>query len=197
MEINFAILAFCISLLSLYISNTRKKQAEKTLKNNTLLSLFSGFDQANQAVVNNPNLLVTVHGLEEDDDNENIAYLAILIDAFHHYWGKEHDEKYNKVLDEKETFINRIIEVEDNYPRWIKLRSIFYGAYDNEFIEVMDELFKRGRKNMGPVEVFNEQGDLTKIIYHYDDGSTSEREIFISASMMTKKYFWIDKNIRF
>ena len=33
-------------------------------------------------------------------------------------------------------------------------------------------------------EVFNEYGDLIKIIYHYEDHSKSERQVFIPASML-------------
>ena len=37
-------------------------------------------------------------------------------------------------------------------------------------------------------EVFNELGDLIKIIYHYEDGSTKERSIFISAARLAKRH---------
>ena len=33
-------------------------------------------------------------------------------------------------------------------------------------------------------EVLNEFGDLIKVIYHYEDGSKSVRQVFISASML-------------
>lgn len=132
-------LAFIVSIYSNFISH-------RALKDSRLLSLFSGFDQANQAVINTPILLSTVHGLDKDDqDLENIAYLAILIDAFHHYWGKVHNENYGKVLCEDTNFIHKIVAVEDNYPRWVKLKSIFYGEFDEEFIRVMDRLFKNAK----------------------------------------------------
>ena len=38
------------------------------------------------------------------------------------------------------------------------------------------------------VEILNDNGDLVKIIYHYDDGSIIEREIFVSASFMANRY---------
>ena len=37
-------------------------------------------------------------------------------------------------------------------------------------------------------EVLNEFGDLVKIIYHYEDKSTSERTIFIPAKRMCNRY---------
>jgi hypothetical protein len=33
-------------------------------------------------------------------------------------------------------------------------------------------------------QIFNEYGDLIKIKYHYDDGSTADRKIFINAGKL-------------
>jgi len=140
--------AMIVSIIALLLAFIQSRQAKKALKDATLLSLFSGFDQANGEVMKNPNLLVTVHGLgldKDDEDLENIAYLAILIDSFQHYWGKEYNYKYKKVLELETNYIHRIVEIEDNYSRWIKLRSINYGDCDKEFVEVMDTLFEEGK----------------------------------------------------
>ena len=37
-------------------------------------------------------------------------------------------------------------------------------------------------------EVLNELGDLVKIVYHYEDGTTKERTIFISAARLEKRH---------
>ncbi len=148
----FAFTAFIISIISAVYSH-------RTLKNATLLSLFAGFDQANAEVMKNPNLLVTVHDIDvdvdvdkDDKDLKNIAYLAILIDAFHHYWGKEYNNKYKKVLEEKTNYIHKIVAVEDNYERWQKLKSINYGEADDKFVEVMDTLFKNAKEERKKVK---------------------------------------------
>jgi len=186
----FAGVAVAISIILYVKTKEQVDNAKRALKDNTLLSLFAGFDQANQAVIDNPKLLVTVHGLDEDDiDLENIAYLAILIDAFHHYWSKEYDEDYEKVLTLPSSFINRIVEVEDNYPRWIKLRSINYGRYDKQFVQVMDKIFKEGREHLSPRNIYNDDGDLIKIIYTYKDGKESEHITFIGAARLVKNEY--------
>lgn len=37
-------------------------------------------------------------------------------------------------------------------------------------------------------EVLNEHVDLIKIIYHYEDGSKNEKNIFILASQLAKRH---------
>ena len=37
-------------------------------------------------------------------------------------------------------------------------------------------------------EVLNEFGDLIKIVYHYEDGTKSERAIFIKASVLKNRH---------
>ncbi len=36
-------------------------------------------------------------------------------------------------------------------------------------------------------EVLNEHGDLVRIIYHYEDGTTKEKSIFISAARLANR----------
>ena len=37
-------------------------------------------------------------------------------------------------------------------------------------------------------EVLNEFGDLIRIIYHYEDGSKSERSVFVSAARLKDRH---------
>ena len=118
-------------------------QSDKALKDSRLHTLFSGFEQANDALMRNPELLNSVHGLNNDNDLESIAYLGILIDAFHHYWGKEYDNDYEKAIkEEPSNFMHKIAAVEANYHRWEKLKSINYGDDDTNFVKVMDKIFE-------------------------------------------------------
>ena len=47
-------------------------------------------------------------------------------------------------------------------------------------------------------EIHNEHGDLVKLVYHYDDGSKGEREVYISAQELDKmesvKKRWLGSN---
>ncbi len=126
-----------------------KIQSEKELKDARLHALFSGFDQANGELMRNPNLLTYVHGLGQDKDVEeleNIAYLGILIDAFHHYWGKQYSSYEEAIKEEPSNFLHRIVEVDANYERWKELRSINYGEDDEDFLAVMDKLFEDAKE---------------------------------------------------
>ena len=141
--IGISLIAFPITLIALYFSR-------RQLKNAQLNSLFSGFDQANDKLVEYPSLLVTAHGVDKDTDIEelrNIAYLGILIDAFHHYWSKEYRNNfYIASACEPSNFLHKIIAVEANYERWIILSKINYGDDDEDFIDVMNKLFKKAQE---------------------------------------------------
>ena len=95
----------------------------------------------------NPNLLSTVHGLDkEEEELENIAYLGILMDAFHHYWGKQYSSYEEAVAKEPSNFIHNIIAIEANYERWQDLKRINYGEDDKKFLDEIDKLFEKAKK---------------------------------------------------
>lgn len=139
--------AIIIAVISAVIAYKQSVIAKQALKDASLLSLFSGFERANQATIDDPNLLIEVHGLKEDNDLKNIAYLSSLMDSFQHYYAKEYNGNYNKLLTEKSTFLNKLIKVKKNFTRWEKLKSIYYGDsdFDRGFIKVIDTLFRDER----------------------------------------------------
>lgn len=111
-----------------------------------LQSLFQAFDAANQATLDSPEILRSVHGLEGNDDElKMIAYLSVLMDGFQHFA----DGDYSKLLND-DTFLNRILAVPDNQTRWERMKSVYYGTFDREFITVIDRLIEKGnRKDLG------------------------------------------------
>ncbi len=128
-------------------SETAIKQSNNAIRDARLHALFSGFDQANGELMRKPMLLNHVHGLVKDKDElENIAYLGILIDAFHHYWGKEYKDNYEEAIKkEPSNFIHKIVAVEANYERWQDLKEINYGDDDKAFLKEMDKLFDNAK----------------------------------------------------
>ena len=44
------------------------------------------------------------------------------------------------------------------------------------------------KKIIATEEVLNEFGDLIRIVYHYEDGTSSERSVFISASRLKDRH---------
>ncbi len=128
-EIGFSLISITIALYSLY----RAYQAGKAVK---VQSLFSGFQQANQATIEHPFFLKDVHGLEglSEEEYKNIAYLSVLMDAFQH---EDYEHK-------KTTFLDNIIAVPENKERWIIMKNIYYGEahFDKKFKDYIDKKFK-------------------------------------------------------
>jgi len=128
----FSVVSFGVAGLSMLIAN-KARQEVKTQ------ALFSGFQQANQATIENIDFLKDVHGLKGLTENEykNIAYLSILMDAFQHE-GVEHKET---------TFLDNIISIPENKPRWEIMKDIYYANYDEKFVRYIDEKFESIQRN--------------------------------------------------
>jgi len=125
-EIGLPILSFIIALVSFYIAY----QARKEVK---IQALFSGFQQANQATINDPKLLQEIHGLKDTpiEECKNIAYLSILMDAFQHE-DKRHSQS---------TFLDNITSISDNKERWAKMKEVYYADFDKKFVKYIDNKF--------------------------------------------------------
>jgi len=126
--------ALTISGLAIIVAIVSALIAEKARKEVKVQALFSGFQQANQATIENIDFLKDVHGLEglTEGEYKNIAYLSILMDAFQHE-GVEHDET---------TFLDNIISIPKNKQRWTIMKDIYYGNYDKKFVSYIDKKFE-------------------------------------------------------
>jgi len=119
-------IALIISLVSIWLAIKARKDAR-------IQALFSGFQQANQATIEHPSLLKDVHGLDlTDNECRNIAYLSVLMDAFQHE-NADHS---------KTTFLDKITSVPENKARWAEMKKVYYGSFDSQFIEKIDNKFK-------------------------------------------------------
>jgi hypothetical protein len=127
-------------------AEVQAEAAQLALKQTSLIRLFSTFDLASQVTIENPELLSSVHGLPIDGkENLSIAYLSLLLDAFQHYYGEKYDGNFDKMRDElivMSTFLNRILEREENQKRWDVLKKIYYGTSDSKFTNAIDEIIK-------------------------------------------------------
>ena len=127
-----AVIVSFLSILIAYRSMMYSKDiANKVQKDVKLKELYSGFQQANQATIENTQFLKDVHGLKNisDDECRNIAYLSTLMDAFQQE-NQEHKDS---------TFLDRITSIENNKRRWQKMKEIYYGDFDKKFIKNLKE----------------------------------------------------------
>ena len=142
-----AVVGMVISIFSAIFAYFQAQAAKKALKQSYLLKLFSTFETANQQCLLNPELLYSVHGVDRnlvsEQEARNIIYLSSLIDAFQHFYGEDYRNNYIKMAEDmkvKSTFLNKILSVDDNKPRWQVLRKIYYGSFDEQFIHAIDHL---------------------------------------------------------
>ncbi len=95
-------------------------------------SLFAGFQQANQATLDYPVLLNSVHGLNmTEEECREIAYLSVLMDSFQHGHCSYTDS----------SFLDKITSIPGNREKWGVLKSIYYGEFDLAFIDIVDKKF--------------------------------------------------------
>jgi hypothetical protein len=128
------------------------KRAGEAIRQASLLGLFGSFDRANEATLENPDLLRSVHGLAEDVDDEEakrIVYLSILMDGFQHYYSQLYSDDFGKMekeLKKNSVFLNRILRVSANKERWERMKEIYYGDFDSDFLGAIDRLFRHEEK---------------------------------------------------
>jgi hypothetical protein len=138
-----------LSIISAFIAFGQAKIAKQSLKQASLIKLFSAFDLASQITISKPDLLYSVHGLDKSkippEEAINIAYLSALLDSFQHYFSIEYNSDFRRMgaeLKYKSSFLNRILEVKDNQRRWPILKELYYGEFDSEFTQSIDSLIE-------------------------------------------------------
>ena len=113
-----------MAVVSALVAAWQARTATISVKQERLRTLFSGFDAASQATLQNPNLLYEVHGLDRSVPKEEavaIAYFSMLLDAFQQFYDREYNGDYQKMAEEakrRSTFLNRILAVPQNAQRW-------------------------------------------------------------------------------
>lgn len=144
---NAPIIAIVTSLLTAFIAIWIAIVANNKA---SLNNLYTSFDIANQATIERPELLYTVHGLPKSipiGEARNIAYLSILLDGFQDYYGSNWKffgrfRRMEWALRRNTTFLNRILSIPENQKRWYELKKIYYGDFDADFIQAIESLIE-------------------------------------------------------
>lgn len=137
-----------ISIIAIAISGITFLYTIIQTKINSRKNLFSNFDLASQKSIENPNLLLKVHGLINEDDEEelrSIAYLSLILDSFQHYYTRllfDNFKKLKRRCTKSSNFLNRVLKIEANQKRWEILKITYYGKFDEKFIDVIDSIIK-------------------------------------------------------
>ena len=144
----FTLVTVIVAIIAVIYSRKSARAAADSLKQSHLLKLFSSFGEANRATLQNPDLLYSVHGLDESvpkEDASRIAYLSLLLDAFQHFNGQMYGMDYSQMekhMKAHHTFLNKILAVKENQRRWEHLKKIHYGDFDKDFVTAIDNLIK-------------------------------------------------------
>jgi len=154
MEITIAAGSLAVAVIALIFSWHSTKTASEAVKQTFLLKLFSSFDEANRATINDPDLLYSVHGLDRsisEQEASRIAYLSLLIDGFQHFYGQVYNEDFPKMENElkaRSTFLNKILTVKENQDRWKILKELYYGDFDRNFIRAIDAIIEHENQKL-------------------------------------------------
>ncbi|MBB5478545.1 hypothetical protein [Micromonospora parathelypteridis] len=127
--------------------------ANRGLQRQNVANLFDGFNLANQATLDHPELLYEVHGLDRSvglDEARSIAYLSVLLDAFQAFYDDLYDGDFARMATDmkaRSTFLNRVLAVPANDSRWRVAQRIYYGDFDKSFIDAVNDImaFEQGR----------------------------------------------------
>ena len=148
MEIAIGIASTAIAIIAACIAAYQARIAQKAVLHAAEMKLFISFDLANQAVLANPELLYSVHGVDRTipkEEAHSIAYLSLLLDGFEQFYGHKYRGAFVAMQSEmarRTTFLSRILAVPDNQRRWNLLKEIFYGQFDKSFVSAIDNLIR-------------------------------------------------------
>lgn len=145
--------AVIVAVLAAFYTRRQVEVAQHAIKQAASIRLFSTFDLANQANLDRPEFLYSIHGLDKSIPKEeaaNIAYLSLLMDGFHRFYGERYDWDFTRMTEEFQhtsTFLTRLLQVPENQARWEHVKKLYYGDIDKVFVDAIDELiaFERSK----------------------------------------------------
>ena len=147
-SIGIAFFSLIFSLMRASAAMKQARVASESLHRMTIRCLFSTFNQASQICVDDPNVFYAVDGLDRSippDEAKNIAYFGLLMDGFQQFYGHLYNDDFNKMLKalkEKSTYLNNLLSVKENQARWQHIRQLYYGSFDQTFVNAIDELIQ-------------------------------------------------------
>lgn len=158
MDIALTVVSAVVAGLAAVFTWYQARVALHAVRQASLMRLFSTFDLANQATLENTELLYSVHGLDRSvppGEATNIAYLSQLLDGFQHFYSDKYGGRFEKMAAElrrSSVFLNRILRVPENQVRWAHLRGLYYGDFDKSFVTAIDDLisFERAATQAKP-----------------------------------------------
>lgn len=143
----FAMLAVLVTLVALYFAYQVYQQTRYS-------RLFSSFDIASQITASNPAVMRRLHGLDssvDDDEAISIATLSAILDGYQHSYGissnpfETRARGYQTMLNSMTTsseYLNNLLALKENQDRWDRIKTIYYGDFDRDFVEVVDKLIE-------------------------------------------------------
>ena len=135
-----------ISILVAIFSFFRVRAASRAIRQASFIQKFSTFNIASQAMMNNPEYLYSVHGLDRsvpEEEARNVAYLGLLMDCFQCEYEWKFKGKFKKIVKmqkKKPTFLTRILGINNNQQRWFLMKNLFYNELDADYLEAIDSL---------------------------------------------------------
>ena len=139
------VIPIILSMIGAGIAWYQAIKATKAHREVKFQAFYSRFDRANQVIIDYPEILQEVHGLDIGlKECRNIGYLSVLMDAFQHFYGQPPKSYSLEALQKKSTFLDKIFFIPANKERWKHLKKIYYGQedYDTKFISVIDKKFE-------------------------------------------------------
>ena len=141
-----SLVALGISLLAAYFAWRSVKVAREAKEQAAVQQYYSTFNIASKEMMQNPEFLYSVHGLDRGvpvKDTQYIAYLGLLMDNFQFYYDlrfKGDFKRMSEELTKRPTFLTNILAVPDNQKRWAIMKKLFYSNFDAGFVETIDSL---------------------------------------------------------
>ncbi len=156
-KISFLMFVLTVVTVIINFFNNKKNREHnrevmaKCNEQSALGTLFSTFDRASEITINNPELLYSVHGISKEiplEEVKAIAYLCLLIDGYQQIYGyeKEGCKKMYENLTNNPDFLVRLLCVSDNQRRWDIIKETYYGPFDKEFTNAIDNIITYSRK---------------------------------------------------
>lgn len=122
------------------------KAADRAVDQANKVRLDELYETTGLVLSQDPRFLYDIYGLDRsipEREAQNIAYLGMVIDGMHRYYGHAYDRNFRAMVEKmkvERTFLNVLLSKSENRRRWNTLRMLYYGESAREFVVAVDEL---------------------------------------------------------